>query len=108
VGASFYSILASFLWLKYRRFVTIQCGHCKNLVPIYRKVATKLKGVVNVGAIDCDDVRFGGFILGFMDQEANKPTCGQFGIQGFPTIKMFPAGKSKTPQGACRVCTISN
>lgn len=52
------------------------CGHCKNLVPIYNKVATSLKGLVNVAAIDCDD-------------ETNKRICGKYDVKGFPTIKMM-------------------
>ena len=65
-----------------------RCGHCKSLAPAYQKAAESLHGVVNVVAVDCD-------------AEANKPTCGQYGIQGFPTIKVFPPGKSpKDYQGA--------
>ena len=45
------------------------------MAPEYQKAAKALKGTVGFGAIDCD-------------QEANKPLCGQFGIQGFPTIKV--------------------
>jgi len=58
------------------------CGHCKNLAPEYQKAAKGLKGVVNVGAVDCD-------------QDTNKQVCGQYGIQGFPTIKVFGANKNK-------------
>ncbi|KAI3631222.1 hypothetical protein MIR68_010712 [Amoeboaphelidium protococcarum] len=54
------------------------CGHCQRLAPEYKKAAGNLKGIVHFGAIDCD-------------QDANKPLCGRYGIQGFPTIKIFPA-----------------
>jgi len=37
--------------------------------PHYKKAAEKLKGLVKVAAIDCDD-------------DKNKPLCGQYGIQG--------------------------
>lgn len=57
------------------------CGHCKNLVPEYKKAAGKLNGIVSFGAIDCD-------------QDVNKPLCGQYGIKGFPTIKIFPGDKT--------------
>jgi len=58
------------------------CGHCRNLAPEYQKAAKALKGSVGIGAVDCD-------------QETNKPLCGQYGIQGFPTIKVFGANKNK-------------
>jgi len=56
------------------------CGHCKNLVPEYKKAAKALKGIVNVGAVNADEHRSLG---------------GQFGVQGFPTIKVFGANKKK-------------
>lgn len=56
------------------------CGHCKTLVPEYKKVAKALKGIVNVGAVNADEHRSLG---------------GQFSVQGFPTIKIFGANKRK-------------
>jgi len=67
------------------------CGHCKNLAPQYKIAANKLKGLAKVVAVNCDD-------------DNNKPICGQMGIQGFPTIKVFyptsvdPTGKNPTNQ----------
>lgn len=55
------------------------CGHCKNLKPDWEKAATALKGVVNVGAVDAD---------------AHKSLAAQYGIQGFPTIKLMYADSS--------------
>ncbi|KAF9985215.1 protein disulfide isomerase (PDI) protein [Mortierella antarctica] len=57
------------------------CGHCKNLVPQYKAAAENLRGIAKLGAIDCDN-------------DMNKPLCSQYGIQGFPTIKVFPPSKS--------------
>jgi len=57
------------------------CGHCKQLTPHYKKAATALKGVVKVGAVDCDE---------------HKDLAGKFGVSGFPTIKIF-TGKDHTP-----------
>jgi len=48
------------------------CGHCQQLAPKWKQVAAKLKGVVNVGAVDCD---------------AHKALCQQHGVKGYPTIK---------------------
>ncbi|KAJ3031534.1 UNVERIFIED_CONTAM: protein disulfide isomerase (PDI) protein [Siphonaria sp. JEL0065] len=60
------------------------CGHCKNLAPEYKKAADSLKGLAKLVAIDCD-------------AEANKPLCGQYQVQGFPTLKFFGKNK-KSPQ----------
>ena len=48
-----------------------RCGHCKQLAPIYEKVATELKKRVNVGKIDCT---------------SQNKLAKRFSIQGFPTI----------------------
>eukprot|EP00088_Acartia_fossae_P014674 TRINITY_DN1788_c0_g1_i10.p1 TRINITY_DN1788_c0_g1~~TRINITY_DN1788_c0_g1_i10.p1 ORF type:complete len:435 (-),score=163.69 TRINITY_DN1788_c0_g1_i10:843-2147(-) len=56
------------------------CGHCKSLVPEYKKAAKALKGIVKVGAVNADEHRSLG---------------GQFGVQGFPTIKIFGTNKRK-------------
>ena len=55
-------------------------GHCKNLAPEYKKAAKALKGVVKVGAVDCDE---------------SKDLAGKYGVSGFPTIKIF-SGKDST------------
>jgi protein disulfide-isomerase A6 len=50
------------------------CGHCRQLSPAYKKLATNLKGVAYVGAVNCDD---------------HKSLCNEHGIRGFPTLKAF-------------------
>ncbi|BGP15814.1 hypothetical protein JCM10213_005703 [Rhodosporidiobolus nylandii] len=62
-------------------FVAPWCGYCKKLAPDYDKVSDSLKGLVNVVAVDCD-------------AGENKPLCGEMGIQGFPTLKIFPGGRA--------------
>ena len=57
------------------------CGHCKSLVPEYKKAASALKGVIKVGAVDAD---------------AHNALAGRFSVRGFPTIKIFGANK-KSP-----------
>ncbi|CAG03659.1 unnamed protein product [Tetraodon nigroviridis] len=66
------------LWLV--EFYAPWCGHCRNLVPDWKKAATALKGVVKVGAVDADQ---------------HKSLGGQYGVRGFPTIKVFGANKNK-------------
>ncbi|KAF3764197.1 thioredoxin-domain-containing protein, partial [Cryphonectria parasitica EP155] len=58
------------------------CGHCQNLKPAYEKAAKNLEGLAKVAAVNCDD-------------DANKPLCGQFGVQGFPTLKIVRPGSKK-------------
>ena len=54
------------------------CGHCKSLAPEWKKAAGALKGLVTVVAVDAD---------------ASKSLAGKYGVKGFPTIKLFGAGK---------------
>lgn len=60
------------------------CGHCKNLAPEWEAAATALKSQnVKLGAIDAT-------------VETNLAS--QYGIKGFPTIKIFGAGTKEKPQ----------
>jgi len=56
------------------------CGHCKALTPEWKKAANALKGIIKIGAADVDQ---------------HKELGGKFGIQGFPTIKIFAGNKNK-------------
>jgi len=51
------------------------CGHCQHFAPEFARAAKNLHGIVHVGAVNCDE---------------DKQVCGAFGIQGFPTVKLFP------------------
>ncbi|AES99809.1 protein disulfide isomerase-like 2-3 [Medicago truncatula] len=69
------------------------CGHCKALTPIWEKAATVLKGVVTVAALDAD---------------AHQSLAQEYGIRGFPTIKVFSPGKPPVDyQGARDVKPIA-
>ncbi|GJM98644.1 hypothetical protein PR202_ga15673 [Eleusine coracana subsp. coracana] len=54
------------------------CGHCQQLTPVWEKAAGVLKGVARVAALDAD---------------AHKALAQEYGIRGFPTIKVFVPGK---------------
>ncbi|CAF2096047.1 BnaA05g35030D [Brassica napus] len=70
------------------------CGHCKALTPTWEKVASVLKGVATVAAIDAD---------------AHQSAAQDYGIQGFPTIKVFVPGKPPVDyQGARDAKSIAN
>ncbi|XP_078444049.1 protein disulfide isomerase-like 2-3 [Wolffia australiana] len=54
------------------------CGHCQALTPAWERAATVLKGVATVAALDADE---------------HKALAQEYGIKGFPTIKVFSPGK---------------
>merc|ERR1712013_678310 len=56
------------------------CGHCKNLAPAWADAATKLKGKMNLGALDATQ---------------HGSTAQEYGVQGYPTIKYFAPGSSE-------------
>jgi len=56
------------------------CGHCQSLKPAFEKAAKSLSGLAKVAAVNCDE-------------DANRPLCGQMGVQGFPTLKIIRPGK---------------
>ncbi|CAF4525282.1 unnamed protein product [Rotaria sp. Silwood1] len=67
---------SSDLW--FVEFYAPWCGHCQNLAPEWKRVATALKGSVKIGAVDAD---------------THKSLGQQYGISGFPTIKIFGSNK---------------
>eukprot|EP00299_Pterocystis_sp_00344_P009539 c4049_g1_i1.p1 GENE.c4049_g1_i1~~c4049_g1_i1.p1 ORF type:complete len:295 (+),score=77.64 c4049_g1_i1:1-885(+) len=56
------------------------CGHCKKLAPTWEHLAKELKGKANIAKVDCT---------------TNKQTCSDFGVKGFPTIKLLLNGQEK-------------
>jgi len=58
------------------------CGHCKKIAPIYEELAGNLKHNTNL-------------IIAKMDSTANEVEA--VSIQGFPTIKFFPANNKANP-----------
>jgi protein disulfide-isomerase A1 len=58
------------------------CGHCKKLAPIYDELAKKLKHNTNL-------------VIAKMDSTANEVDT--VSVQGFPTIKFWPANNKSSP-----------
>lgn len=69
---------SSDMWLV--EFFAPWCGHCKNLAPEWESAAKQLKGQVSLGAVDATE---------------HQGLASKYGVKGYPTIKMFPAGKKK-------------
>ncbi|KAG5634978.1 hypothetical protein H0H81_000156 [Sphagnurus paluster] len=57
-------------------------NHCKNLAPEYHKVAKSFHPLLPVYAVDCD-------------ANENKRLCGEEGVKGFPTVKLYPRGSQR-------------
>jgi len=58
------------------------CGHCKSLAPHWAAASAQLKGKVNLGAVDAT---------------VHSDLATKYGIKGYPTIKVFPAGVKGEP-----------
>ena len=57
-----------------------RCGHCQQFAPEYKKLASAVKGFFHVGAVDASE---------------HQSLGGRFGVQGFPTVKIFGLNKNK-------------
>lgn len=74
------------------------CGHCKALAPEWEQAASDLKGAVKLAALDAT---------------ANEQKAAEYGIRGFPTIKVFgpnaaSASDAQDYQGARTASAISS
>jgi protein disulfide-isomerase A1 len=64
------------------KFYAPWCGHCKTMAPIYEELAEKLKHNTNL-------------VIAEMDSTLNETE--RVSIQGFPTLKFWPAGNKDSP-----------
>jgi len=67
------------------KFYAPWCGHCKRLAPTWEKLATELKGKVNVGKVDASIYR----ALG-----------ARYDVKGFPTLFHISDGKVRRYSGS--------
>ncbi|POV98379.1 hypothetical protein PSHT_14058 [Puccinia striiformis] len=66
-------------------FMAPWCGHCKALMPEYKRAATLLKkGGIPVAKADCTE---------------QSELCAKYEIQGYPTLKIFTNGVSSEYKG---------
>jgi protein disulfide-isomerase A6 len=55
------------------------CSHCQQMVPGFKRTALMLEGTVRFAAVNCESPR-------------QKRLCQYFGIQQYPTIRLFMNG----------------
>lgn len=64
------------------------CGHCKALAPEYEAAATKLKEKdIPLVKVDCTE---------------EQDLCQEYGVSGYPTVKVFRGLESNTPYNGAR------
>lgn len=64
------------------------CGHCKALAPEYEEAATSLKEKdIKLAKVDCTE-------------EADL--CKEYGVEGYPTLKVFRGLENISPYGGQR------
>jgi protein disulfide-isomerase A6 len=60
------------------------CGHCKSSAPTYDKLSVVFNNDQNV-------------VIGRADASTHSVLREKYGIEGYPTVKIFPKGSDKTP-----------
>ncbi|KAJ3066597.1 hypothetical protein HDU98_010108 [Podochytrium sp. JEL0797] len=76
------SLLAESAW--FVKFYSPYCGHCKVFAPTWIEIATELKGVINVGEVDCT---------------TDTALCNKFDVTMYPTIAHVSADKAEQFKG---------
>lgn len=62
------------------KFFAPWCGHCKALAPEYEKLAKTVKESGKK------------YVIAELDATVQKATAGKFGVNGYPTLKLFIDG----------------
>lgn len=73
-------------------FYSSWCGHCIRFAPVFKELSTVVAGwsdIIRLGAIDCA-------------QEVNMPTCRDFEVMGYPSLKFFGPRASQAELGELR------
>lgn len=74
-------------------FYSSWCGHCIHFAPTFKTFADEVFGwrhIVGIAAIDCAD-------------DKNMPTCREYDIMGYPSMKFFPPQAPTTELGEERI-----
>ncbi|KAG8883171.1 hypothetical protein FRB97_007106 [Tulasnella sp. 331] len=59
------------------KFFAPWCGHCKKLAPVWAELASRMKGVMNIAEVNCDN---------------NAALCRKEGIEGYPMLFIYDGG----------------
>lgn len=63
------------------KFYAPWCGHCKSMIPAYSKLAERMKAETD------------GVAIGKVDATVDNELGSKYGVQGFPTLKLFINGE---------------
>ncbi|KZF22369.1 prolyl 4-hydroxylase, beta polypeptide [Xylona heveae TC161] len=75
-------------FIKEHNLVLAECGHCKALAPEYEEAATQLKEKdIPLAKVDCTK---------------ETELCQEYGIEGFPTVKVFRGPDNISPYSGQR------
>lgn len=75
------------------KFYAPWCGHCKQLVPEWDKLADLTAGQVNVADVDAT---------------VEKSIANEFNVQGFPTLKLISGKKMYSYEGARKAADMAS
>jgi len=81
--SDFYKTVAEGTWIV--KYYAPWCGHCKTLAPVLDDLSAKTDGKFKVAKVDCT---------------VHRSVCSDFGVRGYPTIKLIKDGKSYDYAGA--------